>query len=79
MPTSKRLEEQWLSFRKTCFPPDLAKQQYIDLRRTFYGGAAACLGVLGQLGNEAKSVEDDLSEVQAELLSFNQDVKSGRA
>ncbi len=75
----RRLEKQWLSFKAACFPPNLSKQQNIDLKRTFYGGAAGLIAAMAEIPVESMSSEDLLSEVQADMLTFNEDVKAGRA
>ena len=75
----QRLEKQWQSFKETCFPPGLSKQQNIDLKRTFFGGAAGLIHVMTEIPVESMTTEELFSEVQAELLTFNEDVKAGRA
>lgn len=76
---ANRLERQWQSFKAACFPPDLSKQQAIDLRRTFFGGAAGLIAVMAEIPIKDMSTEDIFSEVQAEMFMFNEDVKAGRA
>jgi hypothetical protein len=75
----KRLEKQWQLFKEAVFPPGLSKQQSIDLKRTFFGGAAGMIAVMTEVPVESMTTEDLFSEVQAELLTFNEDVKAGRA
>jgi hypothetical protein len=76
------IEFEWRKFCLACFS-DLDKQQYIDLRRTFYGGASALFFVfMNLLEPGVEPTEGDLDRVtalQAELLKFNEDVKAGRA
>lgn len=79
MKLSILLAAEWESFRHACFPPDLSKQQMIDLRRTFFGGAAGLLSAMSSASLEEVGTEDLLSAVQTELLTFNEDVKAGRA
>lgn len=74
-----RLEKQWQSFKAACFPPNLSKQQAIDLRRTFFGGAAGFVAVLKDVALEDESTENLYSDLQTELMIFNEDVKAGRA
>lgn len=76
----KHIEHQWKTFAQTCFGGEdsLPKQQRIDIKRTFYGGIAAFIGLTME-SDPKQSEEDLLSEVQAELLTFNEDVKAGRA
>jgi hypothetical protein len=76
---SGRLERQWQSFKGSCFPPNLSKQQNIDLKRTFFGGAAGLINAMTEIPVESMSTDELFSEVQAELLMFNEDVKAGRA
>lgn len=76
---SGRLENQWQSFKAACFTSNLSKQQNIDLKRTFYGGAAGLIVAMAEIPVESMSMEDLLSEVQAEMLTFTEDVKAGRA
>jgi hypothetical protein len=75
------LEREWRSFCLACFG-DIGDQQYIDLRRTFYGGAAAIWGVLmHKLEGGGEPTENDLEMARGildELVSFNEDVKAGR-
>lgn len=76
------IEEEWKKFCLACFG-NIGEQQYIDLRRTFYGGASALFFVfMNLLEPGAEPTEGDLEKVtalQKELKSFNEDVKSGRA
>ena len=74
-----RLEKQWQQFAAACFPPDISKQQRIDLRRTFYGGAVGLLAAIGEIPIDKMSTEDLLTEVQSELMNFNEDVKAGKS
>lgn len=73
------LEKQWQEFRHACYPPDLPKRNYIYLRRAFFGGAAGMLSAMAEVPVDKISAEDLLSTIQQELLTFNEDVKSGRA
>ena len=45
----------------------------------FFGGAAGMIAAITEVPVESMTTEDMFSEVQAELLSFNEDVKAGRA
>jgi hypothetical protein len=73
------LDRQWQTFKAACFPPDLSKQQNIDLKRTFFGGAAGLINALNEVPIESMDTSDLLSKLQMELLTFNEDVKAGRA
>lgn len=76
------IENEWRKFCLACFG-NIDEQQYIDLRRTFYGGASALFFVFMNLFEPGvEPTEGDLARVtalQAELLKFNEDVKAGRA
>ena len=76
---SGRLEGQWETFRATCFPPNLSKQQSIDLKRTFFGGAAGMIYAMTETPLGSMSATDLFTELQTELLTFNEDVKAGRS
>jgi len=73
------LEREWQTFKAACFPPNLSKQQNIDLKRTFFGGAAGLINALTKVPIESMDTSDLLSLLQTELLMFNEDVKAGRA
>jgi len=76
------LESEWKKFCLACFG-NVGEQQYIDLRRTFYGGASALFFVfMNLLEPGVEPTEGDLERVtalQQELMKFNEDVKAGRA
>jgi hypothetical protein len=73
-----RIEKEWQSFKDACFAPNIAKQQCIDLKRTFFGGVAGFIAVTMK-SDPKESEEDLLSDIQSELMHFNEDVKAGRA
>lgn len=73
------LDRQWQTFKAACFPPNLSKQQNIDLKRTFFGGAAGLINALNDVPLASMDTSDLLSQLQAELLMFNEDVKAGKA
>lgn len=76
------VEQEWRKFCLACFK-NIGEQQYIDLRRTFYGGASALFYVfIGLLEPGEEPTEGDLARVTAlhdELEAFNQAVKEGKA
>ena len=72
----RRIETEWEAFCDACFPPGLPKQQRIDLKRTFFGGAKALVNVIYNASDE--SDENLLTAINTELLMFNEDVKAGR-
>jgi hypothetical protein len=82
----KPIETEWRSFCKASFADDLQwthPQQYIDLRRTFYGGVAALLGILMKsLSPGDEITEADLQMVRdasKELQEFIEALKRGAA
>jgi hypothetical protein len=76
------IEAEWKKFCLACFG-NINEQQYIDLRRTFYGGASALyFALMKMLDPGAEPTEADLEKMRAfhgELVAFNDDVKAGRA
>jgi hypothetical protein len=76
------IEEEWKKYCLACFG-NISDQQYIDLRRTFYGGASALFFVfMGLLEPGLEPTAGDVERVtmlQNELLRFNQDVTDGKA
>jgi hypothetical protein len=80
----RMIEKEWLDFCRKCFG-NISHQQYIDLRRTFYGGAAALYGLQMRLLDPSagdEPTEQDLQMMRGlrtELDHFNEEVKAGRA
>jgi hypothetical protein len=76
------IEAEWKEFCLACFG-NLSEQQYIDLRRTFYGGASALyFALMKMLDPGAEPTDADLAKMRAfhvELTAFNEDVKAGKA
>lgn len=72
-----RVANEFDIFCQAVFPPDLSKQQRIDLKRTFYAGIAAFFILAVKYAGESE--EDTITAIQMELLHFNEDVKAGRA
>ena len=76
------IEQQWKAFCLACFG-DISEQQYIDLRRTFYGGASTTyFAIISMLSPGDEPTEADLQKMRdlhAELQAFNDEVKAGRA
>lgn len=83
MPGRKRLLEQWKSFQQAVIQPDAPVTQVKEMRRAFYGGAAAFQAeVLRGLTPGPDEQEEDLrmlAELNDELLEFNRQVKAGQA
>jgi hypothetical protein len=74
--SSHRIEDEWRSFCITCFS-DISEQQYIDLRRTFYGGVAGFINIVTQ--HSDIPVEQLYEELKDELRTFLRSVKEGRS
>lgn len=76
------IEYQWQDFCLKCFG-NLDPQQYVDLRRTFYGGAVALYGLLMQHLDSGDEITDHdvqmMHNLRDEILRFNEDVKAGKA
>jgi hypothetical protein len=77
MPTN-RIELKWLEFVAACFDlgDKTTQQQYIDMKRTFFGGVAGFLNILANA--DIESDEDLVADIRAELQTFLDDVKAGR-
>ena len=67
------IEKEWRKFCLACLG-NISDQQYIDLRRTFYGGVAALLNIqLTRLDGGDEATENDLAmmhSIQDELANF---------
>lgn len=76
------IESEWKKFCLACFG-NISEQQYIDLRRTFYGGASALFFLfMNMLEPGEEPTEADLTRItalRAELFAFNEEVKAGKA
>ena len=76
------IESEWKQYCITCFG-DIGPQQYIDLRRTFYGGASALYFLImtkleaGDIPTEADL--QTMRDLHNEIHQFNEDVKAGKA
>jgi hypothetical protein len=76
------VKKAWDDFATKTIPPDASEIQHTESRRMFYAGWWASLSLFMRIGGE--DVPEDtgvewLSSVKAELESFYQDVKEGRA
>ena len=75
----KRLEAEWLDYRKRVVPADAARVQVEECRRAFYAGAASIHSVIMQmLSPGADATEDDVRKMQelyGELVAFGESVK----
>jgi len=82
MPIELSIEAEWKKFCVACFG-DISDQQYIDLRRTFYGGVSALyLLLMRMLDPGDEPTEADLAKMRSihnELMAFNEAVKTGKA
>lgn len=77
------IEQEWRKFCLACFGNLSNQQQYIDLRRTFYGGASMTyFYVMTKLDPGDEPTEADLQRIRDfhnELVAFNDAVKAGEA
>lgn len=83
---AKPIETEWREFCKASFAEYLQwthPQQYIDLRRTFYGGAKSMLTMLLtklSSGNEVTEADMQvLRDANREFQEFAEAVKKGLA
>jgi hypothetical protein len=81
MPQETLIANEFDEFCKVCFK-DLTEQQFIDLRRTFFGGASALWFLVMNKLSEGQDVTDaDMEMAQnlhREIFQFNEDVKAGK-
>jgi len=75
----KRLEPEWLSYRKEVIPKDAGGVQIEECRRAFYGGAVALFNaVMTMLDPQVEATEADLQkmqDLQEELAAFGLSVR----
>ena len=78
---NRLIDNEFEDFAKVCFG-NISPQQYIDLRRTFFGGAAALWKIVFENlapGDEATPADlGMLTAIQNEMEQFSADVKAGR-
>lgn len=83
MPGRKRLLEQWKSFQQAVMQADAPVTQVLEMRRAFYGGAAAFQAeVMRGLTSGPDSQEADmrmLAELNDELIDFGRKIRTGEA
>lgn len=76
------IDHMWREFCLKCFA-NISHEQYIDLRRTFYGGASALFFLMMRYLDSGDEVtEHDMAmmhNLKDEIYSFNEDVKAGKA
>lgn len=80
---SKQLiEDEWNDFSLKCLA-NITHQQFIDLRRTFFGGASALYHLMmTHLDSGDEPTEQDLQmmrDLRDEIRAFNDRVKAGEA
>ena len=80
MTTDNVIQSEFDKFCLQCFG-DISGQQYIDLRRTFFGGAAAILQhTFERLSPGDEPSEEDLELIRSinrEFAAFGEAVKAG--
>jgi hypothetical protein len=80
MPANDRLMKLWDSLAQAILPPDVHPVQYTEMRRAFFGGAQAVLGVMIQISADNVSEEEGaavLQELSMELDAFGERVGTG--
>ena len=79
---SPSLSKQWQSFCLACLR-DVGEVQYRETRRAFYAGAGAMFTeMMTMLDPGEEPTEADIANVESlrrELVSFDDEVKAGRA
>ena len=79
-PKDMLIQDEFDEFCIACFG-DISRQQYIDLRHTFFGGASALYFlVMRKLSPESEPTEGDLEimrGIHREIHRFNEEVKKG--
>lgn len=80
---TRRIATAWAGFERAVVPPDANRIQRQEMRRSFYAGAHAFLGILMRQLSETDEVApedlDMMDEIEAELEAFMRDVLEGRA
>lgn len=80
-----KVKEAWESYVAEVLPADCGSTQFIETRRSFYGGAQAlyCILFRGLATSDGEDMtpadEAFIMGVEAELVKFSEDVKAGRA
>lgn len=78
----RTVADQWASFRAIAYPPHLPASQERELRRTFYAGFTAALGIVLDLGNDDVSEDAGvgiLEGLRSEVQAFSDAVANGRS
>lgn len=77
------LASQWASFELLVVPTTAGPVQRQEMRRAFYAGASAMIGLMMRGLDASNEVTDadvaSLTRLQEELAAFGLDVKEGRA
>ena len=76
------IAEQWGLFEKAVIPIDAPAIQRQEMRRAFYGGAAALLRLQWVVGDGAIGEDAGVAIIEGwhdECLRFAEDVSKGRA
>lgn len=79
----RSLAEEWDEFARQVMPKDAPKVQRVEMRRAWYAGAAAMLGLVsGGLDADREPTDLDvayLESIHQELIAFSRDIARGKA
>lgn len=69
--------EQWTSFNRQVVPPDASPIQREEMRRSFYAGATAMMGLMltATAPENEQDCLDNLSALEAELDAHRLDLR----
>jgi hypothetical protein len=80
MAKTDRIMAQWESFAGAVIPPNPAVNQARDMRRAFFAGAMAALGLLEALSRDDFSEEEGVEMLKAvhdECRAFTNRIRAG--
>jgi len=79
----RALSEEWETFNAKVVPPKAPPMQRLEMRRAWYAGAAAMLGLVsGGLDEDREPTDLDiayLESIHQELVAFARDLATGKA
>lgn len=79
----RSLAETWTEFERAVMPKGAPKEQHVEMRRAFYGGAASMLSLVsGGLDADTEPTDLDvayLESIHQELATFANDIARGTA
>lgn len=82
---TKRLADEWNSYRENVMPADAGPEQAQEARRAFYAGATSMFFLMVRVGEGADPnvvTENELAVVDGwhdELVAFLREIEEGRA